>query len=288
MGGFFMRQVFTALALALCVLGCMASADEAKAPKSEQTPAKQSTDAKSAAISKVPVGKNVVLEVQRNKRRVVVEASVCLREGMLEEFLCRKYTKEHESILTADIDARDLHKALVLTGAEPGSPAQFEPTYKPATGPHIKVSVRYEKDGKTITVPAQDWIRDSVKKKAITVDWVFAGSKLVTDPLEPKNPPIYLANNGDIISVSNFDCSLLDIAIRSTDKNANLAYEAFTDRIPPLQTKVQVILEPADKPPKKLGSVGSDHILPRGAPKGSAVEDFSDLSPKGAVYDNPG
>ena len=41
-----------------------------------------------------------------NKRRVLVNAEVCLREGQLELFLCRKQTKEHEAILAADVDAR--------------------------------------------------------------------------------------------------------------------------------------------------------------------------------------
>jgi hypothetical protein len=248
-----MRHTWILGTVSLLLAGCYASVDDSKptAPaKSDQRPA---ADGKKPA-TRVPVGKNIALEVEGNKRRVVMQATVCLRQGMLEEFLCRQYTKEHESILAADIDARELHKALILTGVEPGSPAQFEPAYKPASGPHIKISVVYEKDGKTVTVPAQDWIRDAEKKKPITVDWVFAGSKLVTDPLDPKAPPIYLANMGDVISVSNFDCSLLDIATRSTDKNANLAFEAFTERIPPLQTKVQVILEPAPKEKEKGNS----------------------------------
>ncbi len=166
--------------------------------------------------------------------------------GQLEEFLCRRYTKEHESILAADIDARDLHKALVLAGAEPGGPAEFDPVYKPAHGSHIKVLVQYQKAGKTVTLPAQEWIRDIEKKKPMAVDWVFAGSKLVINPLEPNKPPMYLANDGDVISISNFDCSLLDLPIRSTAENANLNYEAFTEKIPAQETKVRVILEPVE------------------------------------------
>ena len=56
--------------------------------------------------------------------------------------------------------------------------------------------------------------------------------------------PTYLANSGDVISLSNFDCSLLDLPVRSSADNASLSYEAFTDRIPPLETKVQVYLVP--------------------------------------------
>jgi hypothetical protein len=53
--------------------------------------------------------------------------------------------------------------------------------------------------------------------------------------------------------VSNFDCSLLDLSVKSSAENANLSYEAWTERIPALETKVRVILEPAreQKPAKK-------------------------------------
>src|SRR5262245_3873422 len=38
------------------------------------------------------------------RRRVLIKSEVCLREGMLEVFLCRKLTKEHEAILHAELD----------------------------------------------------------------------------------------------------------------------------------------------------------------------------------------
>src|SRR5690606_8325256 len=52
------------------------------------------------------------LQTLPNKsRRVWVKAEVCLREGPLEVFLCRKGTKEHESVVAADLDARMIHAA---------------------------------------------------------------------------------------------------------------------------------------------------------------------------------
>jgi hypothetical protein len=267
-GDFRMRRLIAASILPVFFFGCadrgagvvpskQQSSKSAKSDVSESKSPGQNGQNQAAIASgdvhRVPVGKNIWFENREGKRRVVVDALVCLRVGQLEEFLCKRYTKEHESILAADIDARDLHKALLLTGVEPGSPAEFDPTYKPAKGPAIKVSVEYQKDGKTVTLPAQEWIRDVEKKKPMAVGWVFAGSKLVTNPLEPDKQPIYLANSGDVISISNFDDSLLDLPIRSTSENANLNYEAWTDRIPPLETKVQVILEPVReaKEPKK-------------------------------------
>lgn len=255
-----MPRLIMATVLVTCLFGCVEKVDEPIPPK-QQTETTKSANiasqgpvkAPAGEVRKVPVGKNVWLEVRGGQRRVVVDAYVCLREGQLEEFLCRKFTKEHESILAADIDARDLHQALILTGVEPGSPAEFDPVFKPAHGPRIKVTVEYEKEGKTVSAPAQSWMREIDKKKPMTADWVFAGSKLVPNPLEPNKPPTYLANSGDVISVSNFDCSLLDLAVKSSAENANLSYEALTDRIPALETKVHVILEPVreEKPAKK-------------------------------------
>ena len=79
------------------------------------------------------------------------------------------------------------------------------------------------------------------------VDWVFAGSHLVSNPLDPNAPKRYLANDGFVICLSNFEESMLDLPIRSSDLNAERVYEAFTERIPPEGTKVVVVLEPLVK-----------------------------------------
>src|SRR5436305_6202132 len=127
--------------------GCSPEED---APKSEPEP----------PAKKVKAGKNVYVEIQGEKRRrVLIEATVCLREGQLEMLMCRKQTKEHEAVLAAEVDARDIHKALVLAGAEPGSPVQFSPKFKPASGTVIKVTLQYEDKGKVVTVPGQKWVR---------------------------------------------------------------------------------------------------------------------------------
>jgi hypothetical protein len=133
---------------------------------------------------------------------------------------------------------------LLAAGAKAGSPVKWEPKYSPAKGTKILVSVEYVKDGKTIVVTARQWVRDAKSRKELALDWVFAGSQFFPDPDDPKKPPHYAANGGDLICVSNFDSAMLDLPINSSKDNADLQFEAFTDRIPPLQTKVTVILEP--------------------------------------------
>src|SRR5439155_327574 len=128
----------------------------------------------------VVMGKNVSLEVQADKRRVIVDAEVCLREGMLEHLMCRKRTKEHEAILAADVDARDIHKALILAKATPGTTVKYKDdgTIVPPTGTKIKVTLLYKDKDKQVTVPGRDWVQDMKTKKSLEHDWVLAGSEL--------------------------------------------------------------------------------------------------------------
>src|SRR5262249_16800796 len=139
----------TGLALAF-TLGC----EEEPRPTGKARPVE---------TKKVLTGKNVWLEGQKdgpkvNKKRGRVRPSGCLREGQVERQMCRKQTKEHEAVLAADVDARDVHAALLAAGAEPGHPVSYQPRYKPATGQTIQVTLQYEQKGKLVTVPARLWV----------------------------------------------------------------------------------------------------------------------------------
>jgi hypothetical protein len=235
--------------LALCALGC----DGEGASRGDNAPPRDKEATKPAAeVTRKPFGKsaNIFLEHQGDVRRVVVAAQVCLREGQLEELLCRKGTKEHEAILAADVDARAIHFALIACGAEEGSPVKFEPEYQAARGTTIKITLEYDKDGKKVKVPAQEWIRNPKSKKNLDHDWVFAGSKLVPNPDGKDKPPLYLANYGDIVCVCNMESAMLDLPIKSPKRFDDRMYEAHTERIPPLETKVMVIFEPVKEKKK--------------------------------------
>lgn len=193
---------------------------------------------------KVLMGPNVWLEVDGKTRRVLISAVVCLGTFKLEQLLCRTGTKEHEAILTADVDARNIHKALLATGAEPGSPVRYEPKYQPATGTRIKVSIRYrDKDNQLQNIPARQWIRNLETKKDLDKDWVFAGSQLIPNEEEP-NMPHYLANDGSVICIANSETALLDLPINSPKSKELLLFELAKEKIPPIETKVVVVLEP--------------------------------------------
>jgi hypothetical protein len=141
--------------------------------------------------------------IDPQRKLVVVDGVVCLREGMLEMFACPRGTKEHESIVAVNARAQYVHAALLAVGAKPGQPVQFAPEYSPASGTVIDIFLLWvDQDGKRHKARAQDWVKYLKTDKPMTYDWVFAGSGFWTD--EHTGERLYYGDGGDFICVSNF------------------------------------------------------------------------------------
>lgn len=249
---------FAAAILSLGLFGCTPEEpSETPAPPPNSKPTTEPADGpRPISGKKVAFNKANTLFLETlpdGTKRVLIETEVCLREGQLELLVCRKNTKEHEAVLAADVDARDIHTVLLAIKAKPGSPVKWQPKFTPASGTTIKIAVQFQdKNGKTVTLDAKQWVRSVRTRKALEYDWVFAGSRLYYDPEDKTKPPIYMANSGDVISVANFPESMLDLPVDSSKDNADLSFEAWTDRIPERGAKVTVILEPVlTEAPKK-------------------------------------
>ena len=183
------------------------------------------------------------LWVDLKKRRVVVDGTVCLREGQLEMFACPKGTKEHEAIVAVDCPAQFLHAALLSVGAQSGNTVTYEPEYKAASGTTIDIYLLWKSDdGKKHQTRAQNWVRYLKTGKAMPYDWVFAGSGFYTEESTGKRH--YMADAGDMICVSNFNTAMLDLPIQSSAAAAGLLFTAYKKRIPPLRTSVRLVLIP--------------------------------------------
>jgi hypothetical protein len=181
--------------------------------------------------------------IDRERTRVILGGRICLRQGPLEMFACPAGTKEHESIVAFDGTAQTAHAALLVVGAQVGTPVRFSPQYSPATGTEIDVQVAWlDTTGRWRQSSAQEWIRGTRTKAAMTHRWVFAGSGFWTD--ESNGQRVYLGDSGDFICVSNFPSATLDLPIQSSAENAALLFEAFTENIPPTDTQVQITLTP--------------------------------------------
>lgn len=193
---------------------------------------------------RVPVGPGVALEIDGETRRVVVKSVVVLKKGVLEGLLTRARKKEHEYLLAADVDARHIHAALELARAKAGTPVQFQPSFRPPSGTPVRILLRYQRDGTSRTEAAREWIRETRSHKPLASDWVFTGSRFGPNPEGDDRPPFYLANHGDLICVCNQESALLDLPVRSPKALTDRLHEAASERIPPVGTVVEVILEP--------------------------------------------
>ncbi len=207
---------------------------------------------KSRPESKDPPGMKRLMKgydvwIDPKHKRVVVDGTVCLREGQLEMLSCPRGTKEHEAVIAADTKAYAVHAGLLAVGALAGGPVQYQPTYVPAQGSEIDIQLIWtDKNGNDHRDKAQDWVRNVKTGKALEHPWVFGGSGFWTD--EVTGEKFYLAESGDFICVSNFPTAMLDLPVASSQSNDALLYEAFTEHIPPVGTRVRMVLTPKKKP----------------------------------------
>jgi hypothetical protein len=190
------------------------------------------------------------LRVDMSAETVSFDASVCLREGLLELVACKWATKTHESIVHTKAPAWQLHAGLLALGLTPGKPAEWvyppdqpEGHALPPRGPRVTILLRWTdpNTGQAREVPASSWLKTSSESKAdIPSQWVFVGSDMI-----PGRG--YAADaTGDVISVANFATSVIDVPFESSNRDALLEYAADTDKIPPLGTPVEVVVKPVE------------------------------------------
>ena len=253
------------LALALLVVApVLCQADETNEPAT-------SSEATKERLIKLAKDYDVWVDPQR--KLVVVDGEVALREGGLEMFACPKGSKEHESIVAVRSNAQLVHAGLLAVGAIAGHPVQFAPEYAPATGTTIDILVLWQDDKGKHKVRAQEWVKNAKTGEEMKHDWVFGGSAFWTDPATGEK--FYHADGGDFICLSNFSTATLDLPVESSQANDALLFSAFTERIPPRGTKVRLVLIP------RLEKKAQDAPQQDGADKASSsVELLKDQKPE--------
>jgi len=246
------------LRLRLFALALLLAAPLRAADTQDKLPAENPT--KEAKSRLIRLSKEHPIWIDPQRKLVVVDGEIAMREGALEMFACPKGTKEHESVIAVHSTAQLIHAGLLAVGATAGHPVRFDPQYTPATGSVIDVWVLWQDDQGNHRVRAQEWIKDVKTEQPMEHNWVFGGSGFWTD--ETTGEKHYHADAGDLICVSNFSTAMLDLPIESSQANDALLYAAFTERIPPRGTMVRLVLAPrkeqgatsrpaAEKPPAK-------------------------------------
>ena len=187
------------------------------------------------------------LKIDRRGRRVIVDATVMLRKGMLEFLLCTKGVKDHETLLVTDVHPSSLHAALLVLGLAPGRPAQWitpaggKPVFISPVGAALIITVQWtDKSGKVREVPVTDWMMEvATKKKMHKTRWVFVGSDFLD------NGRYWADLEGLHVSVTNFASAVIDVPFKSTSADALREFGVNTAAVPPKGASVKLIIQAA-------------------------------------------
>ena len=188
------------------------------------------------------------MKVDVKARTITIEAEVVRREGLLELVLCQWDTKDYESLLRTKADPSGLHAALLLMGLTPGKPARSiyqsdteTSLFLPPRGAQVALSYRWtDKKGVAHEAAGADWLElagTAKDKPAMPKAWVFVGSDLTSDG------QYFADTDGNMISLSNFPSSVVDVPFESSAQNVSLDYQCRTKAIPELGTKVSLVLK---------------------------------------------
>ena len=194
-----------------------------------------------------PLGQSLWFDPEA--RRVILRARTCLQEGYLEHLLCRVDSKEHESVFATRAEPKLIHAALILAVGEPGTTVRYRPEFKPPTGPPVEIVAEWEEEGETKRLDARQFVMGERFKKPLEPRWVFAGSETFTE--KETGRTLYAADAGDLFTVANFPNAILDLPIASSSSDAERAFIANPETIPPRGTWVTLYLakpEPVDGP----------------------------------------
>jgi hypothetical protein len=194
------------------------------------------------SVSGVGQFQHVAIDLKATQIRVDCQA---LNVKMPLEFFCvLAGGPEHESVLRTEAKPSSIHFGLLAMGLVCGEPAHFSRAtkeYFAPTGPPLKISCEFQKDGKTVTVPAYRMMRDiKTQKEMPPLTWVFDGSRILPDGR-------YAADfTGYVVSIVNFDLTMIDVPELASNSNETLEWEYNPDLVPPKGTPVTMIIEPAE------------------------------------------
>ena len=182
--------------------------------------------------------------------RVEFPGEITLETGWLEVAVCRRSTREHESIVVADVVPSVVHAALLLAGFEPGAPAAWDPETNspiPPRGPLVRIELRFGPSGpdgaEARTVPLESMIEDA-RERALP-KWVFAGSLLRPNPPSMGEGEYFLADYaGTFVGLTTFGDEVIAAEeVRSPETGVDPpVWRIREGSVPPEGTAVTVVV----------------------------------------------
>ena len=176
-------------------------------------------------------------------KRISIECESLIVKTPLEFFCVTDGGNEYESVLRTPAKPSDIHFALLMLGLTPGAPAAFDPARKLWLSPYgapLHITCQYTLSGKQLDIPAYRMMRSiTTKKEMPPTVWVFDGSRVLPNG-------VYAADmTGYVVSICNFDLTMIDVPGLVSNSNDTLEWEFNPDLVPPKGTPVTMTIEPA-------------------------------------------
>lgn len=210
------------------------------------------TRTRPSAVATQPTGAAPMpkhLRVDLKKRRLILAAEVVASQYPLEFLICRKGTKEYESVLATRAKPSDIHAALLMLGLTPGKPARWSGNdesarFLPPQGPQLRIALRWkDKQGARRQVDAGEWLLGAGRNnKPAPRTWIFIGSDVLPDGRYWADLP----GEGGVVSVANLGSSVIDVPFESTQAIELREFVPNTKAIPPNGTAVEVVITPTE------------------------------------------
>lgn len=181
---------------------------------------------------------------------------------MLETIVSTPNTREHESLVMADVRPSSIHAGLLALGAQPGQPgglywngSRFE--LREPSGDRIEIRLRSEHHDRW-SHPSEWFFTDPATD--LQPRWLFTGSALREDGRYSAD------DDGVIVGLVSFTTELIGMDPAIPDLDAQRGFDFFADPIhtPPFGTRVLVELRliepsPTDRQPNNQPGHSAAH-----------------------------
>ncbi len=188
-------------------------------------------------------------------KTITIEGRFCLTQGILDYFAVVSGGHEYESIVALNCKASLLHANLLALGAAPGLTDEIVARLKqnPPEGDKLpekggtkfSVTVEWEQDGKTVSMPATKLlINRKTKQSADDAAWSFTGSYFAKHPETGKD--VYMGDmDQDLLAVFWAPSAVMNFEKDNGNPYdmVDTGYEVNTAVVPKFGTPCKVILK---------------------------------------------
>jgi len=196
------------------------------------------------------------VRLDQKARSISFPGVLKMKRGLLEYLLVNPKGSVHESLLVTEVEANEIHVAMLLLGAKGGAvtavapPARLDAEYFRAapklTGDPVLISVKWKEKDVDKIVPVEDWLfNESAKKEIVHGPWIYNGSML--------HEGHFLAQaEGNLVALVTSPTALVNNPRKGNDNDQ--MWNVNGESTPGIGTPVEIIFKlvpPEDTEPSK-------------------------------------